>query len=45
MTWKEQGAKLNRYETQSEEQSASMAKNIKYTMKVDTGLYTSERLP
>lgn len=31
----------DRYETQSEEQLQLMAKNIKYTMKVDTGIYTS----
>ncbi len=31
----------NRYETQSEEQHALMAKNIKYRLKVDTSVYTS----
>lgn len=32
----------DRYETQSEEQLELMAKNIKYSAKVDTGTYTSE---
>lgn len=31
----------DRYETQSEEQLALMARNIKYSMRVDTGVYTS----
>jgi adenylylsulfate kinase/chloramphenicol 3-O phosphotransferase len=31
----------DRYETQSEEQYALMAKNIKYNMKVDTSIYSS----
>lgn len=31
----------DRYETQSEEQLELMAKNIKYTLKVDTSTYTS----
>ena len=32
----------DRYEAQSEEQLELMAKNIKYSMKVDTSVYTSE---
>ena len=31
----------DRYETQSEEQSMLMAKNISYSMKVDTSIYSS----
>ena len=31
----------DRYETQSEEQHALMAENIKYSMKVDTSIYSS----
>lgn len=30
----------DRYETQSEEQSILMAKNISYSMKVDTSIYS-----
>lgn len=32
----------DRYETQSHEQHALMAKNIKYSLQVDTSLYSSE---
>ena len=32
----------DRYETQSEEQHAMMAADIKYSLKVDTSVYTSE---
>ncbi len=31
----------DRYETQSEEQLELMARNIKYSLKVDTSVYTS----
>ena len=32
----------DRYETQSQEQYDLMAKNIRYSMKVDTSIYSSE---
>ena len=35
-------ARGDRYETQSEEQHILMAKNIKYSLRIDTNLYTSE---
>ena len=35
-------ARGDRYETQSEEQAALMAKDIRYRMRVDTGVYSPE---
>ena len=35
-------ARGDRYETQSEEQNALMAKNIRYSMRVDTSIYSPE---
>ena len=35
-------ARGDRYETQSEEQAALMAKNIRYSMRVDTGTHSPE---